>query len=80
MTNKYIFSYVLYIIGWRGGRIKDEPQHAFQGALQRNLRNIDIEYIVLETFEDLNLEKIDKVLVENLLTLIIKKIFLIQVN
>tara|TARA_B000000532_G_scaffold238700_1_gene227417 strand:- start:46 stop:1137 length:1092 start_codon:yes stop_codon:yes gene_type:complete len=79
LTNKYVFSIpVLYIIGWRGEPgIKDEPQHAFQGSITKEILEIlDIEYIVLETFEDLNLEKIDKVLKSRKsFALIIKKNF-----
>ncbi len=67
---------ILLIIGWRGEpNTKDEPQHDFQGEITlEQLKLLNINYIILNTNEDIDIQQIKQTLDKNKsIALIIKK-------
>lgn len=79
LTNNDVFSIpILFIIGWRGEPgVKDEPQHSFQGKITLELLDLlEIEYSILNSEKDLNVEIIKKAMDSNLShALVIRKSF-----
>ena len=77
LASEKVFSIpVLLIIGWRGEPDStDEPQHEFQGEITlEQLKLLNIEYIVLNTNDDVNFQEVKKTLNKNKsIALIIKK-------
>jgi phosphonopyruvate decarboxylase len=79
LTNKDVFSIpILYIIGWRGSLdIKDEPQHKMQGRITLDLlKLLDINFLILDSDEDLDLKLIeDNLSNQKSFALVVKKDF-----
>lgn len=79
LTNKDVFSIpILYVIGWRGSPdIKDEPQHKMQGRITLELlKLLEINFLVLESDEDLDLKLIkNNLLNKKSFALVVKKSF-----
>lgn len=63
LTNDKVYAIpTVFIIGWRGEpRVKDEPQHMFQGEITlRLLEDLNIDYIVLDKLT--KTEEIEKII------------------
>ena len=77
LASEKVFSIpVLLIIGWRGEPdTKDEPQHDFQGEITlEQLKLLNIDYMVLNTSDTIDFQKIKQTLDKNKsIALIIKK-------
>jgi len=77
LASEKVFSIpVLLIIGWRGEPDnKDEPQHDFQGEITlEQLKLLKIDYIILDTNDDINFQEVKTTLDNNKsIALIIKK-------